>query len=119
MAIKALESPVGLVTLAPGAQVDATIIDDRSGKKDPITVNTPMPLNGTEYSYALPLESRGFYAKLILGKLSLRFSNTADYLEISPGGTYSLEKISPDAAAITLYFKSTKDNDILQVESWS
>ena len=74
MAIKALESPVGLVTLAPGAQVDATIIDDRSGKKDPITVNTPMPLNGTEYSYALPLESRGFYAKLILGKLSLRFS---------------------------------------------
>jgi hypothetical protein len=116
---KALESPVGLVTLAPGAQVDAVITDDRSGKKVGTVVNTAMAVAGQEYTYAIPLEARGFSARLLLGIMSLRFAASGDYRTIYAGGSYDLEKISPDAGAITLYVKSSKPNDTLQVETWA
>lgn len=116
---KMLESPVVQLTIPSGTSVNAVITDDRSGKKIGKTVNTSIPTMNTEVSYVIPSTARGFSAKLILGILSIRFNLTDDYKIVSAGNTYDIEKISPDAGTITLYVKSSKDSDTLQVESWS
>lgn len=117
---KALESPVGLVTLAPGAEVDATITDDRSGLSIGLVYALAMPIADTEYTLALPAEVRAFTAKLLIpGKLSIRFQAAGDYATRSPGSVYISGKTSPDAPALTLYVKSSQTSDTLEVETWT
>jgi hypothetical protein len=116
---KALESPVQQIAFSPSSAINAVITDDRSGKKNPRTTDIPIPLMNVQQTYVIPANSRGFSMKLLLGKLSLKFDPGDDFREIAAGSSYELEKISPDAGTITLYFKSSKDNDTLQVESWS
>ncbi len=56
---------------------------------------------------------------MLLGTMSLRFAASGDYRTVFAGGSYDLEKISPDAPPLILYVKSSKPNDTLQVETWA
>lgn len=115
---KALESPLSAVSFA-GASIDTVMTDDRSGLKIGEVFAIPIPLQDVEDTFVLPAEVRAFTAKLVLGKLSIRFSATSDYATRSPGSAYVSGKISPDAPTLTLYFKSSKDDDTLEIETWT
>ena len=116
---KALESPAIQVSFA-GANLDTTVTDDRSGLKIGAVFAVSMPTADVEYTLALPAEVRAFTAKLrVPGALSIKFQPTGDYATRAPGTVYVSGKISPDAGSLTLYFKSSKPDDTLEVETWT
>lgn len=118
MPVTALESPLSQISFS-GANVDTTLTDDRSGLKIGEVFNVAIPTQDVEQTFALPSEVRAFTAKLQLGKLSLRFQASGGYSTRSPGSAYVSGKISPDASALTLYFKSGSASDVLEIETWT
>ena len=93
-----------------------------------LTVTTPVIANqtitsaNTEYSYALPANTKRFKIQNRnegLIKLSYTSGQSGtNYWTIFPGQQYDGENIS-NTATLTLYYQSTKAAQLLEVVSWS
>ncbi len=98
--------------------LSAIITEDRSGLTPSTIFAEPIPTANIEQSYTMPAGTRAFNLRLREnGKLSLRHLMSGDYREIPPGNTY-VSQVYPDPTSITIYFKSSKDADILEIETW-
>lgn len=94
----------------------------------PTIQNITVPTADTEQSVAIPAGSKGFRAKLRSqnnnppGRLQIAFqagqSNIA-YLTVSPGAWYIPPAELDTNAGLTMYFRSSKDQQVLEIESWS
>lgn len=98
--------------------VDAVIVDDKSGLTSGEIIIIPVPTADTELTYALPAGVKAFVAKLLVGKLSIRFTGSGDYATRSPGTGYVSGRLSAGASPMTLYFKSSKNSDTMEIETW-
>jgi len=93
-----------------------------------LTVTTPVIVNqsivsaNTEYSYALPANTKRFKIQNRnegLVKLSYNTGESGTkYWSIFPGQQYDGENIS-DTASLTIYYQSPKASQTLEVISWS
>jgi hypothetical protein len=111
---KCLESPVAQFSAPPGG-LDVNVV---GGKAAATLAVVALAVAGTEYTHTLPAGARSFAARLLMGKMEIRFAASGPYKTVSPGSVYDIDGLSPDAAALTLYVKSTAANDTLQVETW-
>jgi hypothetical protein len=87
--------------------------------KNPVILPVSIPLANTEQSQAIPLGTK---------KVSLKSKTDANLLiGYTAGGPYflvpagALQEINQldSTVAITLYFKSSKNSDILEIEYWA
>ena len=94
-----------------------------AGKTTPAIQNLSMPTAGTEYSFTIPAGAVAaeFFSREC-GKLQFSFVATQSgttYRTVFPGAEYQIDLLDAGNAAITVYIQSTKDNDILEIVTWS
>jgi len=87
----------------------------------PFIVNIATPTAATEYSYALPKNTTKFSIRSRLnGKVQLAYtsgqSNTI-FITVDAGFTYEIQGV--ELTSKTLYFRSTKNNDIIEIHGFS
>lgn len=88
----------------------------------PSIANETATLKDTEYSYAIPSGTKYFKFKARnSAKLQISFSsgttNTV-YRTLFPGFEYESPPFEIDSS-ITIYFRSSKDNTVVEFELWS
>lgn len=89
---------------------------------DPNISNIPVTLAATEYSTALPAGTREFRLRSRKdGILQLAFSagqTGTTYVTIYPGSTYTRKNLRR-STPLTLYYRSSKPSDVLELEYWT
>lgn len=83
--------------------------------QQPTIYNLAMASNGTEYSQALPDDTR----KVLIrsrenSELKLAYTSEGDYVTIPAGAAKTIEGVY--LKGITLYLKSGSDNDVAEIE---
>lgn len=90
--------------------------------KVPTVANVTMGAIGAESSYALPSGTKRFIIKTRdRSKLQLAYvsgDSGTTFIELKPGNAHEVWDISA-AAAVTLYFQSSKAGTIAEIESWA
>lgn len=90
--------------------------------KVPAVTNLSMPTAGTEYSFALPANSkRILFKSRNYGKLRFAFisgDSVSTYISIAPGAVFTEVNVNP-VNTITLYVNSSVTNDILEILTWT
>jgi hypothetical protein len=108
----------GKIRLAVNADVSIPFPPDPTS---PTIANVAIALPNTEISYALPANTRRFLMKARSNsKLKLSFilgDSGVAYLTIPMGGFFAETGIG--AAALTLYFQSSKAPEVVEVLSWA
>jgi len=93
------------------------------GKKTPTIQNLSMPTSGTEYSFSIPASSVAIeFMSRECGKIQFAFTATESgttFRTVWPGAEYPIENLDASNGAITVYVQSTKDNDVLEIVSWT
>ena len=88
--------------------------------KTPTIYNVAMVTAGTEYSQALPIGTK--YVRLNIkdhkGKYTVGWVSGGTVVTKSPGSFYEREGLEIVATDDTVYFIGTKDNIIMEIESW-
>jgi hypothetical protein len=81
----------------------------------PTIYNLAMAANGTEYSQALPEDTRKVLIRSRLNaEIKLAYSSEGDYITIPAGAAKSIEGVY--LKDITLYLISGADNDVAEIE---
>jgi hypothetical protein len=93
-----------------------------AGSANPTIANVVMATAATEYSYALPADTRKFYIKLRDPMADLQLAYTATnsattYITVHRGNWFGNEDMS--LGAITLYFQSPSASQTVEIESWT
>jgi len=98
----------------PDGSVNAVI----KGAQTPTIKNITAVLANTEYSQAIPNNSKKFRIKARNNaKLQLYFASAAaDIITILPGNSYLEDKLTTNN--LTLYFKSSKAGEVVEIVSW-
>jgi hypothetical protein len=91
------------------------------GATNPTIANVSMPVAATEYSYALPADTKKFYIKLRDPLAEIKLSYTAGasgttYVTVERGNWYGEEDLS--IGMVTLYFQSSVASQTLEIVSW-
>lgn len=88
--------------------------------KDPVIYNVAMATSGTEYSQVLPIGTKG--VKLNIrdhqGKYTVGWVSAGTVLTKSPGSTYEKEGLEIVVGQDTIYFTGTKNNIVMEIETW-
>lgn len=96
------------------------IKDAISGTTDTSTtiINLTVPIAGAEVSQALPANTKRFsFRSRARGTIKLAYSaggTATNYITVMPGKTYEKTEFY---ASQTLYFRSTKAGDVLEIEA--
>lgn len=98
----------------PDGSVNAVI----KGAQTPSIFNVIAVAANVEYSQAIPNNSKKFRIKArTSAKLELYFAAAAvDILTVSPGNSYIEDKLTTNN--LTLYFKSSKAGEVVEIVSW-
>lgn len=118
-------------TLSNPLPVDAVInLDniDFPTAETPTIQNVAMAAANTEYSAAIPVGTKGFRARIRRdgnnppGRLQVTYtasqSNTT-YITVMPGEWHSPPADLQTVLGLTIYFRSNKANQVLEIESWT
>ena len=89
-------------------------------KTNPTIYNLEMDLANTEYSQALPSDTKSFMVKFREPtKALLRYqSGSSEYLTIPTGTIYKEERIS-GSTAVTIYLETTKPSMVAEIVVWT
>jgi hypothetical protein len=89
--------------------------------KTPTILNIPVVNPGTEYNVVLPAATKRFHLKNRgIGKLQISFvtgETNTNFFELAPKVAYTEEGLSLDTS-LTIYFQSTKANEIVELITW-
>lgn len=114
--------------------VDRAVRDEEAGQKldaiasalgaatstNPVIINLNIINQGTEYSQALPANTKSFLIRSRnQGRLRLAYSSggtNADYLTIPTGSSY---KDANYYTSVTLYVQSTKPGDVIEIVAYT
>jgi hypothetical protein len=97
-----------------------------SAAATPTITNIDIPDSATEQSWVVPVGTKGFRAKLRNvgagpGKLQVAYApgdSEDNYVSVSPGSWYSPPAQLKTLMGLTMYFQTTKDAQVLEIESW-
>jgi hypothetical protein len=98
------------------------IVVNTGAASNPTVTNVSMTLAATEYSFALPTNTRKFSIRVRLDDnkapiLQVYYSpGGASYLSINPGGVYSETDMA--LSGITIYFKCSLPGRVAEIVSW-
>jgi hypothetical protein len=89
--------------------------------QEPTIANVAMASANTEYSYAVPADTRKLTIKLRDSGYDLKLAYTqgqsgTTYILIPAGSTKTIENIY--IKGVTLYFQTDADTQVLEVEVW-
>lgn len=106
---------------------DGSINVNSASASNPNILNVEIDDANTEDSIAIPISTKGFRAKLRNlggGPATLRVAYAAgetdtNYISIAPGAWYIPPTQLNLSAGITFYFQASKDNQVLEFESWT
>jgi len=98
----------------PDGSVNAVV----KGAQTPSIFNVTAILANIEYSQAIPNNSKKFRIKARTNaKLELYFASAAaDIITVLPGNSYKEENLTTNN--LTLYFKSSKAGEVIEILSW-
>jgi hypothetical protein len=105
-----LELPGTIVRTEPGSPLEVTSERLSIGT----VLNYALATADTEYPIALPVGAINIFFNTRLGSLTYATAPGGPYFYVGPMATVELRSLDP-AATPTLYVKSSKDNDTLQV----
>jgi hypothetical protein len=92
------------------------------GLATPTVTNVAIPTANTEQSHMFAATVKKFIIKSReRGKLQIAYSSGqtgTKYITVRPGSIYCMDDLQL-AGVLTLYFRSSKANDVLEVESWA
>ena len=102
----------------PDGSIDANIVSDTISI--PVITNFNALLANTEYNYTFPVNTKKFKFKA-RGNSKIQFSFTngqssTQYITIYPGGIYEETGLG---STVTIYFQTSKANEIVEILSWS
>jgi hypothetical protein len=88
--------------------------------KDPSVYNVSMPVAGTEYSLALPLDTKRFQMNIRDSKSTYTVSwvSAGAYLSKGYGVVYEENNLQIIAGKETLYFTAPKANMVMEIVTW-
>lgn len=100
--------------------VSAVVSLDPIISKDPTVYNVSMPVAGTEYSLALPLETKRFQLNIRdhRSKYTVSWTSGGAVLTKSPGTIYEEQGLEIVTGKDTIYFTATKDNMVMEIITW-
>ena len=106
-------------TLGPKVALDVNVINssDATVATTPVIANMLAAVQNSEYSYNLPDGTKRFTIRAREGKMLLSYVSGGTYLTVWTGASYTVENIN--TTGITLYFQSSRTNDVVEIESWS
>jgi hypothetical protein len=118
---------VTTTTIGSDVGLDVNVINPITATVDlnqpsaPTIVNTNAPVSGTEYSFVLPVDTGQFQMRS-RSRGQIQFAYTAaasgtNYITLRPGSIYTSDNLDL-TGALTVYFQSTKNNDVLEIEYW-
>jgi len=102
------------------SEVTATVNLDPIISKLPEIFEVSMPLANTEYSLALPLDTKRFAIKIQdnLSKYSVGYVSGGNKYSVSRGTEYSEEGLEITSGNETIYFQATKPNMVMEIITW-
>jgi hypothetical protein len=88
--------------------------------KDPEVFNVNMPVAGTEYSLTLPVDVKRFSMKIRdnAAKYEVSWVSGGATYSVSRGTEYTEEGLKLEAGTNTIYFKSSKNNMVMEFITW-
>tara|TARA_R110000851_G_scaffold190921_1_gene341623 strand:- start:125 stop:1144 length:1020 start_codon:yes stop_codon:yes gene_type:complete len=100
--------------------VTAIVSLDPVISKDPVIYNVNMTTAGVEYSQTLPIGTKGIKLNIRdhQGKYTVGWVSAGTVLTKSPGSTYEKEGLEIIVGKDVVYFIGTKDNIIMEIETW-
>ena len=89
-------------------------------KTTPVINNLSMSTGGTEYSQALPSNTKSFLVRIREhAKVEVRYASAStEFMTLEAGSVYTEEFLS-GTSNITLYLKSQRDNIVAEIVSWT
>lgn len=105
-----LELPAVIVRTVSGSPLETT--SERVNFGD--VLNYALATADTEYPIAIPLGAISLFFNTLAGSLTYSTSSGGPTFFVGPMATVELRNLDP-TVAVTLYVKSSKDNDTLQV----
>lgn len=86
----------------------------------PTIANLNVATKNTEVSYVLPINTQKFKVRARgLSKVQLSYNagtTNSNYYTIDPGNTYEEQDLN---APVTIYLQTSKDNEVIEILSWS
>lgn len=115
-------SDVALDVNVVGGAIDA-VLDPSGVGEAPNIANVAMAVAGSEYSFAIPADTRRLEFSTRNSQSKLQFSFSAgqsgtNYISVRPGNTRVIDTIETAAPQI-LYFQSNKAADTLEIMYWT
>jgi hypothetical protein len=100
--------------------VSAVVSLDPIISKDPTVYNVAMATAGTEYSLALPLETKRFQLNIRdhRSKYTVSWTSGGAVLTKSPGTIYEESGLEIVTGKDTIYFTATKDDMVMEIITW-
>jgi len=108
-------------TIGPSVGLDVNVINNATAGT-PGTSNVSAAIAGTGYQYSIPVGTKRLTIRSReRGRLRFAYSAgdlTSNFVTVPPGNTKTIDNIAT-TASITLHFSSTKNGDVLEIETWS
>lgn len=106
--------------VGPKTGLDVNVLNDSETATTPTIVNVTALLANTEYSYALPSNTKRFTLRARgSAKLQMCFASGqsgSNYITIFPGNIHIEKGIN--IVGITVYFQSSKANEVIEILGW-
>ena len=110
------------LTVNPDGSINVNASIGVSGTANPIIVNIPTPLAGTEYSTTMPKTTKRFLFRMRnASKCQVAFvsgGTTTNYITMNSGVCYGESELSL-AAPLTIYFNSFKPAEVAEILYWT
>lgn len=126
-----ISEPLEISALVNGVETALTATQEGSHiylDTNPLLPSTPTIQNisvtsaNSEFSYALPIDSKRFLVRVREGDTKVKLSFTSggtssDFITISPGVVFS--EVDVDASMVTLYLNANNAPRVIEVLSWA